>query len=59
MCVRKCHYGKSNSKKCQYGVVDNQPVCCTSFALKMASVEDQNLCRMFLTSCLAVVFGLK
>ena len=31
---------------------------CTLFALKMAPVEGRNVCSMFLTSCLAVIFGL-
>ena len=44
---------------CQYGVVDNQPVCCTFFALKIEPVEGQNVGSMFLISCLAVIFGLK
>ena len=43
----------------QYGVFDNQPVGYTLFWLKMAPVEDRNVSSMFLTSCLAVIFGLK
>ena len=40
-------------------IVASQPVCCTLFALKMTPVEGGNVCSMFLTSCLAVTFGLK
>ena len=42
-----------------YCVVASQPVCCTLFALKMVPVEGRNVGSMFLTSCLAVAFGLK
>ena len=41
------------------GVIASQPVSGTLFALKMAPVEGQNKRSMFLTSSLAVIFGLK
>ena len=45
--------------QCQYDVVDSQSFCFTLFVLKMAKVEGQNVCSMFLTSFLAVIFEIK
>ena len=45
--------------KWRSAVVDRQSVYYTLFALKRATVESENVCSKFLTSCLAVIFGLK
>ena len=47
------------NNRCQYGEVDSQPFYCTLFVLKMAPAEGRKVRSMFLTSCLAVIFGLK
>ena len=52
-------YGAANRLHSKFFDKQVQPVCCTIFALKMAPVEGRNICSMFITNCLAVIFGLK